>query len=146
MKKVQQKNSVTLKKWNMKKVQHEEKMESERHSGIEKSAIRKKCSMGRVHHEESATLKECITKKVQHKKSGTRKKCNMIKIVTVWNFKENCTRRMHKNAQTITGRPLTDRYTLVFSVGSTLKSRNKRKFSYLSEYVFRFFPFFFNSI
>ena len=75
--------------------------------------------METVHHEESPTLKgtkaksstskQCDTRKltseiVKHEKSTTKKKCNMSKVQ--WQnktSKQNCTKRMHKNAQTDNG-------------------------------------------
>ena len=65
----------------------------------------------------SATKKECNTKKVQHEKITTLKKCNMKKETRVKYGKK----KMHKNSalrvrKWVKARPLTDRYTLVFSL------------------------------
>ena len=64
----------------------------------------------------SAPKKECNTKKVQHDKITKLKKCNMKKETRV-----KYGQKMHKNSaprvrKWVTTRPLTDRYTLVFSL------------------------------
>ena len=64
----------------MNKVQHEEKMKSERNSKKNKECDTEKCTIERVQHEVSAALKGCHKKKFEHEKSSTWKECNTKKV------------------------------------------------------------------
>ena len=70
------------------------------------SATCKKCNMKRVQHEENAS---------KHGKSATQKKCNMKKAQRQSKtLKKSAIEEFTLVRKGITGRPLTDRYTLVF--------------------------------
>ena len=90
----------------MELVQHENVQHDK--IAIWENAIWKTCCMEIMQLDQSATQKECSTKKVQHEKNTTWKKCNMKKV----KYEK---KKMHKNS-VLECRPLTDRYTLVFSL------------------------------
>ena len=85
-------------------MQHEKNVTQKIQHG--NSATCKKCNMKRVQHEESAS---------KHGKSATQKKCNMRKAQRQSKtLKKSAIEEFTLVRKGITGRPLTDRYTLVF--------------------------------